>query len=349
MTDTVPEDITEYHDSPEAVNRKARRLADLIRNSKHLIVFTGAGISTSAGIPDFRGPQGVWTLQAKGLPARRTTSTEILPTKTHMALVQLQKRGLLKFVISQNTDGLHLRSGIHPHSIAELHGNTNIEECARCGEKYYRPYRTRSARDVHDHTTGRDCVKCGGVRTLKDTIVNFGEALPATALRDGFDHAGKADVFVVLGSSCRVSPACDMPLMVARRGGRLAIVNLQKTPLDPMATVRIGTQIDDVMERVMSHLGMEIPPVQDLQQQLAEDDERKHRSMAELRRRQAMLERQRAFPVITESRESLMEKSVKELQRILAKRNIDYSDCFEKADLVNKILNRCSGGGQREE
>jgi len=108
--------LPELIGSKEDLEQKARQLADMIRQSKHFIVFTGAGISTSAGIPDFRGPEGAWTLQAQGRQcAAPTTSTlQAIPTATHMALVELQNRNILKYVVSQNCDGLHRRSGILP-------------------------------------------------------------------------------------------------------------------------------------------------------------------------------------------------------------------------------------------
>ena len=106
----------EHQEAPAAVDKKAQALADRIRTSKHLVVFTGAGVSTSAGIADFRGPEGAWTLMAQGREhdLRSVDTLQAIPTPTHMALVELQNRGLLKYLISQNCDGLHRRSGILP-------------------------------------------------------------------------------------------------------------------------------------------------------------------------------------------------------------------------------------------
>lgn len=116
--------LPELADAPEELDRKARLLAELVRERKHFIVFTGAGVSTSAGIPDFRGPEGAWTLQAQG--RQRTTATvdtlQAIPTPTHMALVELQNRGMMKYLISQNCDGLHRRSGILPVCLFCRHG-----------------------------------------------------------------------------------------------------------------------------------------------------------------------------------------------------------------------------------
>jgi NAD-dependent SIR2 family protein deacetylase len=109
----------ERFDAPEVIDRLAITLANQIKNGKHFIAFTGAGVSTSAGIPDFRGPEGAWTLRAQGrqLNFKSTTTLQAIPTPTHMALVELQNRGFLKYLISQNCDGLHRRSGMLPVSL----------------------------------------------------------------------------------------------------------------------------------------------------------------------------------------------------------------------------------------
>lgn len=117
MANTAPKVAEKEHlEAPAAVNQKAQVLADRIRTSKHLVVFTGAGVSTSAGIADFRGPEGAWTLMAQGREhdLQSIDTLQAIPTPTHMALVELQNRGILKYLISQNCDGLHRRSGILP-------------------------------------------------------------------------------------------------------------------------------------------------------------------------------------------------------------------------------------------
>ncbi|KAL9007197.1 MAG: hypothetical protein Q9180_009727, partial [Flavoplaca navasiana] len=177
----VPE--KEHHESLDSIDRKAKLLAEQIRKSKHLIAFTGAGISTSAGIPDFRGPDGVWTLKRQGRvrDLKAVNALQAIPTPTHMALVELQNRGILKYLVSQNCDGLHRKSGMLPvcllrlfpvldrvwlvltvacefqDRISELHGNSNREYCKDCGKEYIRDFRAVAAyeKTVHDHRTGR--------------------------------------------------------------------------------------------------------------------------------------------------------------------------------------------------
>uniref|UniRef100_A0A914YKA4 protein acetyllysine N-acetyltransferase n=1 Tax=Panagrolaimus superbus TaxID=310955 RepID=A0A914YKA4_9BILA len=138
------EQVREFEADEKTLEKQAAQLAQWIKDSKHFVVFTGAGISTSAGIPDFRGPQGVWTLRAKGEYPKSSTSTlSAVPTKGHMALVEMEKKGLLKFLISQNCDGLHRRSGFPPEKLAELHGNSNLDRCIKCGKEYLRDFHTR--------------------------------------------------------------------------------------------------------------------------------------------------------------------------------------------------------------
>merc|ERR1711907_10691 len=167
-----PEMAKERYDSPEELERKVDTLVGWIKASQHLIAFTGAGISTSAGIPDFRGPEGKWTREAQALkPKSGVSTTKAVPTPTHMALVTLQRAGILKYLVSQNCDGLHRRSGIPSSAISELHGNSNIEECEDCGQSYFRDFGCHRKGRSRDHFTGRRCARqgCGG-RLLEYTI-----------------------------------------------------------------------------------------------------------------------------------------------------------------------------------
>lgn len=205
---------------------------------------------------------GVWELRdhpgAKRSSTIRTTpSTKAIPSVTHMALVELARRNLLHFVVSQNTDGLHLRSGLPSTLLAELHGNSNLETCKKCSTRYLRDFRTRTSQKVHDHATSRKCTKCGS--TLHDSIINFGENLPEYELETSCDHAERADLCLVLGSSLRVTPAADIPARVAQRGKNLVIGNLQSTPLVSLAKLNIHALCDDLMRGLMAKLDIPIP------------------------------------------------------------------------------------------
>ena len=205
---------------------------------------------------------GAWELRdhpgaKRSSNARTTTTAKAIPSPTHMALVELARRNLLHFVVSQNTDGLHLRSGLPSVMLAELHGNSNLEICQKCHTKYLRDFRTRTAAEVHNHATNRKCTKCGSI--LYDSIINFGESLPKHELEASFDHAKRADVCLVLGSSLRVTPAAHIPMIVGQQGGKLAIGNLQSTPLASLAKLNIHTMCDDLMQRLMAQLDIPIP------------------------------------------------------------------------------------------
>lgn len=263
----------EYFDSEGALAEKTVQLAKWIRESNYCIMFTGAGVSTSTGIPDFRsgmntvlptGP-GIWERKAKGvqLPSQKKKTLSVLqaiPSPSHMAIVKLQEEGLVKFVVSQNTDGLHRRSGLDPAFLAELHGNTNMEKCIKCGMKYMRDFRTRTSREVHNHLTGRHCddLHCGG--HLVDSIINFNEDLPEDELEKAFKRAELADLCIVLGSSLRVYPAADIPRDMIKRGAKVVIVNLQKTPLNKKCAMEVHSRIDSLIVRLMKQLELEIPP-----------------------------------------------------------------------------------------
>lgn len=254
-----PELVKERFDSPQELSRKVDVLVDLIHASTYMTAFTGAGISTSAGIPDFRGPSGKWTREAQGLkPKRGISSSAAVPTPTHMALVQLQQEGILKHLTSQNCDGLHRRSGFPSSALSELHGNSNLEECESCGQQYLRDFRCHRKARSRDHGTGRACSRdsCGG-RLLEYTI-DFGQQLPEKPLKKAYAAARASDLCLTLGSSLSVSPANDMPRIAGQRGG-LVIVNLQKTEMTALAALHIYAKTDTVMTMVMDRLGFRIP------------------------------------------------------------------------------------------
>ncbi|XP_073224309.1 NAD-dependent protein deacetylase SRT1 isoform X3 [Cicer arietinum] len=233
--------MTEHFDSSHVLREKIERLAIMIKKSKHLVVFTGAGISTSCGIPDFRGPKGIWTLQREGkaLPEASLPFHRAMPSLTHMALVELEKNGILKFVISQNVDGLHLRSGIPREKLAELHGNSFMETCPSCGAEYFRDFEVET---IGLKETSRRCSdeKCG--TRLKDTVLDWEDALPPKEMDPAEKHCKQADIVLCLGTSLQITPACNLPLKALRGGGKVVIVNLQ------------------VITGVMEYLNLKIPP-----------------------------------------------------------------------------------------
>ncbi|KAJ8727799.1 hypothetical protein PYW08_016184 [Mythimna loreyi] len=257
------ERTAEVEDSPRVLRDKCRRLARALRNAKHLVVYTGAGISTAADIPDYRGPHGVWTRLQRGETVGRVEVSRAQPTFTHMALTALWARGALKFVVSQNCDGLHLRAGLPRRALAELHGDMFAELCAPCRRVYLRAFDTTERTARHAHGTRRLCHACG--QELRDSIVHFGErgraAWPlnwAGALR----HAARADVVLCLGSSLKVLrryPRLWRMQSAPRARPALYIVNLQWTPKDSVAALKINARCDAVMQQVARRLRLRVP------------------------------------------------------------------------------------------
>jgi NAD-dependent SIR2 family protein deacetylase len=221
------------------LEERVKRLALWMFEAKYLVVFTGAGISTESGLPDFRGPDGIWTRQEKGLPTKTRPFTSVEPNAGHRAIVELQDLGKLKFLISQNVDNLHLRSGIRPELLAELHGNVSKLRCKRCQNQV-------------DKSLGIDICKCGG--SLVSSVVNFGDPLPQRDLEDSFRHSSYCDLFVVVGSSLVVSPANDMPRVALRSGARLVIINQGETPLERSSHLRFDEKIGQVLPPAVNKL-----------------------------------------------------------------------------------------------
>jgi len=216
-------------------------LAQWMFEAKHLVVFTGAGISTESGLPDFRGPDGIWTRQAKGLPTKPRDFSSAEPNAGHLAIVDLQKLGKLSFLISQNVDNLHLRSGIRLDLLAELHGNVTKLRCTRCKAQV-------------DKSANIDRCSCGG--RLVSSVVNFGQSLPQKELTDSHWHSQNCDLFIVAGSSLVVTPAADMPRVALESGARLVIINQGETPLDRAVHLRFGEGTGEVLSPAVDRLKM---------------------------------------------------------------------------------------------
>ncbi|KAM3937373.1 NAD-dependent protein deacylase sirtuin-6 isoform 1-T1 [Leptodactylus fuscus] len=255
--------LPESFDSPEELHQKVEELADMVRKASNVVIHTGAGISTSCGIPDFRGPNGVWTLEEKGLnPKFDTTFETAHPSATHMAVLQLQRVGILKFLISQNVDGLHVRSGFPRQYLAELHGNMFVEECTKCGKQYVRDFVVGT---MGLKPTGRLCdvPKVRGLRAcrgkLVDTILDWEDSLPEKDLNLADEACRKADLAITLGTSLQIKPSGNLPLLTKRKGGKLVIVNLQPTKHDRHADLRIHGYVDEVMTQLMQCLDLKIP------------------------------------------------------------------------------------------
>jgi len=249
-------------------------LADLIVMAKTIVVFTGAGVSTESGIPDFRSPGGIWskydpdefTIQRflTSPDARRkqwkmltdgSLTTEAKPNDAHYAIAELNSLGKLDCVISQNVDNLHQEAGVPDDKVLELHGNMRWAVCLTCHRRL--PMR-EVLQMIQEGTAIPDCPHCHGI--LKPDAVFFGEGLPQETLMEATRRSQSCDLFIVIGSSLVVYPAAYMPMYARDAKAKLAIVNLSPTPLDRYATVVIRRKAGEAMSEVMKNLRAKISP-----------------------------------------------------------------------------------------
>lgn len=238
----------------QLLNQQIETIAQWIVESKHIVAFTGAGISTDSGIPDFRGPDGVWTRRDSGLPPPkwRVSPGQIKPNASHLALVELQRLGKLQFLITQNTDNLHRQSGIRPEILAELHGNGHLVRCLSCDRQFTRqevgwdPSRFGPGYRTQNPVKGQPvCPQCDG--RLISSVVNFNDPMPQKELQLAGQNALKSDLMLVLGSSLVVNPAASLVGVAVRNGARVVLINQGETPYDEVVTLRIWGGIGEVI------------------------------------------------------------------------------------------------------
>jgi NAD-dependent deacetylase len=246
------------------------RLARLIAKSQKVIVFTGAGISTESGIPDFRSPGGIWsrydpedfTIQKfLSSPAARRNIwkmaieggllAEAKPNLAHYAIADLYQLGKLDCVITQNIDNLHQKAGVPEDRVFELHGNMEWVVCLSCHRRF--PM-SEVLQRIKEGTEVPACPDCQGI--LKPDAVFFGEALPQETLQEAIRRAQNCDLFIVIGSTLVIYPAAYIPTYARDAGATLAIVNLTPTPFDHYAEVVIRGQAGETMSRVMEKVGL---------------------------------------------------------------------------------------------
>jgi NAD-dependent deacetylase len=235
-------------------------LRELLAAARHAVVFTGAGISTESGIPDFRSPGGIWTRMApidfqdfvrseemrreawRRRFAMEDTFRAAEPNRGHRAVATLVRRGTVSSVITQNIDGLHQASGVPDRQVIELHGNTTYAACLDCGERHeLAPIRAAFEKDE----TPPVCMKCEGL--VKTATISFGQSMPVLAMRRAEAETLAADLFIVLGSSLVVYPAAGFPELAKHNGAKLVIVNREETGLDRYADLVLHEPIGDTL------------------------------------------------------------------------------------------------------
>ncbi|KPM08201.1 chromatin regulatory protein sir2-like protein [Sarcoptes scabiei] len=254
----------EIEDDPETLQIKCLELTELIKKSKNIVIYTGAGISTSASIPDYRGPDGVWTrIKNKLDPQFMNDLVCTEPTYTHMAIVKLLQRKIIKHIVSQNCDGLHVRSGVPSRRLSEIHGNIFVEVCKNCDAHYIRSFDVTEKTAYRKHETGRNCHRCSPeTGKLIDTIVHFGEKgklrFPLN-WEAASKAAEKSDLIICIGTSLKVlrKYACLWP---KNKKYKLIIINLQWTPKDSQASIKINGKSDVVMKNLMVNLELSVDP-----------------------------------------------------------------------------------------
>ena len=252
---------------PNKISPEAKALSDLLRASKCAVVFTGAGISTESGIPDFRSPGGIWTQMApiefrdfvrapdmrREAWRRRFAMEEMFstvsPNAGHKAVADLVKRRTVSHVITQNIDNLHQDSGVADEQIIEIHGNTRYAKCLDCGARVeLGPIRAH----FEKHGDPPDCSACGGI--VKTATISFGQAMPELEMARAEQATLACDLFIVLGSSLVVYPAAGFPLLAKRNGARLAIVNREATDQDSFADLVIHREIGPTLGEAVNAL-----------------------------------------------------------------------------------------------
>ena len=251
-----------------SVDTKIKNLAQFIHEAERILIFTGAGISTESGISDYRSKGGLWdrfqpvTIQEfiaseekrkqywqQKLELYDSFTKGVAPNAGHRAIVEIERMGKLRGIVTQNIDGLHQQAGSNPQKILELHGTNRETFCLSCGEKT--PWQ-----DVYKRLQEGDeipeCLKCGGL--LKPNTISFGQALDPQVLRTSFAWARDCDLLLAIGSTLVVEPAASIPRIAKECGARLVIITISETPLDEVADLKITASIGETLRQVMAIL-----------------------------------------------------------------------------------------------
>lgn len=238
--------------------------ADIVASAAKIVVFTGAGISTESGIPDFRSPGGIWTKyqpimfqdfmaseEARRESWRRSKETyhlfaDVEPNDAHHAIAELERMGKLDCLITQNIDNLHQKAGSSPETVIELHGTAMYVVCMSCGKRWPR---AEIQEWLEEGVEVPYCDECGGI--MKSATISFGQPMPEEETAEAQARSEQAEAFIVVGSSLVVYPAAQMPMMAKQSGAKLIIVNLGETSFDMYADVLIRSKAGKTMKRLV--------------------------------------------------------------------------------------------------
>jgi len=253
----------------KTIEERIDDIADLIAGSSRIVVFTGAGISTESGIPDFRGPDGLWTkVDPSDFTYQKFISDRevrkriwqlnttmgfsfdgVEPNLAHHAIVELEKLGKLDCIVTQNVDGLHQKAGNSEDKVLQLHGNMQWVKCLGCGARH--PFE-EVRRWIEGGVGVPECAQCSGI--LKPDAVFFGEAMPLRETAEAEKRSSSCDLCIVIGSTLTVYPAALMPQYAVSSGAKLVIINEGDTELDHVAHVRIAAKAGEVMARAIARV-----------------------------------------------------------------------------------------------
>ena len=249
---------------------KSKQIAEKILEGGNTVFFTGAGISTESGIPDYRSQGGIWDkfrpVYFEEFMSREDARIEYWhrwqelyrgllraePNKGHRAIAELYGMGLVQAVVTQNIDGLHQSSGLPESAVIELHGNTRRIRCMSCS-------RIADTREVQDRLSGGELsltCDCGGF--LKPDTISFGQSMPMDKVRHAVALAQNSDLFVVVGSTLLVQPAAQMPLHAKQNHAVLVIINLSGTPCDDMCDLLVTDKAGDVLDHILEEVKRKI-------------------------------------------------------------------------------------------
>jgi NAD-dependent deacetylase len=245
------------------------KVAQWIVISKRIVVFSGAGLSTESGIPDFRSPGGVWDkYDPEDFYFQNFIASEVSrekywqmatemwepikkaqPNPAHLAIAELERLGKLDCVITQNIDGLHFKAGNSEEKVLQLHGTAIFVSCLSCKKRYDRD---EIQERIKKGQKAPLCDDCGGL--LKPATISFGQSMPEKETQEAYHRSSICDLFIVIGSSLVVQPAASMPLVAKRNGARLVIINRDPTPYDDIADLVVHGQAGSAMASVLEHV-----------------------------------------------------------------------------------------------
>jgi len=242
------------------MTQNTQDLSHWLDGAARIVAFTGAGISTESGIPDFRSPGGLWT-KNQPIPFKEFMASEEArieswrrkaaidpsieaahPSCGHLVLADLVARGKVSHVITQNIDNLHQLAGTPDDKVIELHGNGRYAACLECGERFELAWVFEQLKQTERPP---DCAACGGL--IKSATISFGQPMPEAPMQDARAATLSADLFLALGSSLQVYPAAGFPILAKQNGAKLVIVNREPTPLDELADLVIHGEIGEIM------------------------------------------------------------------------------------------------------